>query len=110
MEIRNEENLPNSNTDVRQSLDENDRDGQNDGAGGTASWVIRLSGAIFMLFSLCIFFKLIKQPTNALNKIQFMSCINLLHAWAQGCQAQGVLHFQVIHAQLANLGMHNWND
>jgi hypothetical protein len=49
------------------------------GIGGISSRVIRLTGAIFMLLSLCIFFKLIQQPTKALNKTQFMPNINLLH-------------------------------
>jgi hypothetical protein len=59
--------------------------------GGIAGRFIRLTGAMFMLFSLCIFFQLIQKQTNAFNEIQLMPNINLLHVWAQGCHSQGVL-------------------
>ena len=42
------------------------------GRSGIARRVIRLTGAIFILLSLCIFFQLAQQPTNAFNIIQFM--------------------------------------
>jgi hypothetical protein len=34
------------------------------------------------------------QPTNALNKIQFMTTVNLLHVLKQGCHIQGVYEHQ----------------
>jgi hypothetical protein len=42
----------------------------------------------FMLFILCIFIQFIHQPTYALNKIQFMTSIKLLHVSALGCHHQ----------------------
>jgi len=39
-----------------------------------------------------------------------MTNINILRVWAQECHSQKVLQFQVIQAQLANLGIHHWND
>jgi len=38
----------------------------------------------------CIFLQLIHQPTNELNKTQFMTDIKFLHVWAPGCHPQGV--------------------
>jgi hypothetical protein len=35
--------------------------------------------------------QLIHQPTNALNKIQFIMSIKLLHILAPGCLPQGIL-------------------
>ena len=58
---------------------------------GIARRDIPLTGTMFMLFSLGIFFQLIQQPTNALNEIQFMPSINVVQVWAQGCHSQGVL-------------------
>jgi hypothetical protein len=38
-----------------------------------------------------------------------MPNINLLHVWAHEGHSEGILQFQVIQAQLANLGMRHWN-
>ena len=43
-----------------------------------------------ILLILCIFLQLIHQPRNALNKIQFMTSIKLLHVSAPGCHPQEI--------------------
>jgi hypothetical protein len=43
------------------------------------------------LLLLCIYLKVINQPTNALNKIQFKTIIKLLYVSALGCHPKGVL-------------------
>jgi hypothetical protein len=40
-------------------------------------------------------YKWIHQPTNALNKIQFVTNINLLHVSTLGCHPQGVFQVKV---------------
>jgi len=40
--------------------------------------------------SLHFVLQLIYQPTNVLNKIQFITCIKLIHVSAPGCHPQGV--------------------
>jgi hypothetical protein len=46
--------------------------------------------ADIMLLTLFIFLQLVHQPTYALNKIQFMTSIKLLHVSALGYHPQGV--------------------
>jgi len=45
----------------------------------------------FMLLTQRLFLRLINKQTNALNKIQLMTSIKLLHISAPGCLPQGVL-------------------
>jgi hypothetical protein len=53
-------------------------------------WIhVSLHLAHFTLLISCIFLQPIYQPTNALNKIQFMTSMKLLHVSAQGCHLQG---------------------
>jgi len=42
-----------------------------------------------MLLTTCISLQLGYQPNNALNKIQFMTSIKLLHVSAPRCHLQG---------------------
>ena len=60
----------------------------------------------FMLIIPLIFLQSVNhhQPTNAFNKIQFMTSIYLLHVLAPGCQPQGVFQIKGIQAQHAKLG------
>jgi hypothetical protein len=54
----------------------------------------------------------VHRPTTVLNKIKFMTSINLLQVSAPGCHPQGVFQIKGIQAQHANLSMHrtHWND
>jgi hypothetical protein len=45
---------------------------------------------LYLLLIPCIFLQLTHQPTYALNKIQFVTTIKLLHVSAPGCHPQGV--------------------
>jgi hypothetical protein len=65
-----------------------------------------------MLIIPCIFLYLIRQPTNALNKIPCVTSINLLRVSALACHPQVVFRIKEIQDQPANLGMHctHWND
>ena len=56
-----------------------------------------------MLLTLCIFLHSKHQPTNALNDIQFMTSIKLLHVSARGCQQQEVFQIKGIQSLLQKL-------
>jgi len=55
-----------------------------------------------MLFIACIFLQLMHQATDALNKIQFLTSINLLHVSTPGCQPQGIFQIKGTEAQHAS--------
>jgi hypothetical protein len=55
-----------------------------------------------MLLIPCTFLQLTRQPINALNKIQFMTNINLLHVSELAWLPQGIFAFDRIQAQHAN--------
>lgn len=57
-----------------------------------------------MLLIQCLFLQLIHQPTYALNKIQFITSIKLIHVSALGCHPQGVFWNKEIEVQHTNLG------
>lgn len=44
----------------------------------------------FILFVRCIFLELTQQPTDALNKMKFVTNIDLLHVSAPGAHPKGV--------------------
>lgn len=49
--------------------------------------------------------QLMRHLTYALNKIEFMTSINLLHVLALGCHHQGVTQKKGVKAQHTNLGI-----
>jgi len=58
-----------------------------------------------MLLIRCIFLQLI-QPIHAINKIQFITSIKLIHVSALGCHSQGVILEQlelVVSSRLDNM-------
>jgi len=59
-----------------------------------------------------LFHSIIHAPKYALNKIQFITSIKLLHVSVPGCHPQGFFKNKVIQVQYANLDMHRpyWND
>lgn len=66
----------------------------------------------FMLLTPRLFLQLIHQQTNALNKIQFLTNIDLLHVLTLGCHPQVVVQIIDIFSQHANLGDYSphWDD
>jgi hypothetical protein len=74
---------------LRELLEENDRDEQNDGdewhsQPGHSNY----SGYFYVILTVRILRT--HKPTNAFNKIQFMLVIHLLHVSAPECHTQGV--------------------
>jgi hypothetical protein len=56
-----------------------------------------------MLLTLCTFLQAIHQTINALNDIQFMTRIKLLHVSAHGCHSQEIFQIKGIEAQHTNV-------
>jgi hypothetical protein len=56
-----------------------------------------------MLFTLCIFLQSIHQPINAINDIQFMTSIKLLHVSARVCHPQENFQIKGIQVLLEKL-------
>jgi hypothetical protein len=49
---------------------------------------------------------LIHQQINAVHKIKFIICVNLLHVSTSGCHLQGIFPIKGIQTQDANVGTH----
>lgn len=66
----------------------------------------------FVLFVPCIFLQLIHQPSNSLNKIQFMTNINFLNVSGLVWHPHGLFPIKGIQIQFASLGVlrPHWND
>jgi hypothetical protein len=68
---------------------------------------VEVNSMYCMLLIRDIFLKSVYEPTNVLNKIQFMTSIKLLHVSAPGCHQQGAFYveqgMQVQHASLGGM-------